>query len=115
MTDFATRAHSLVRRIESDRSDPGLAEELDALRALWRSLPVGERAQVADAARALADAQAGPAPPAAAPPPAKRLDDDDAAARRALSGLDRIDVDAPAERRYHGPRDPDALLAHFGL
>ena len=78
------------------------------LRALWRSLPSAERVEAADAARALAEAQAG-----AAPSPTLR--DDDAAAQLALSGLDRIDVDAPPERRYDGPRDPDALLTHFGL
>ena len=38
------------------------------------------------------------------------LIDDDTAAQRALRGLDRLDVDAPPERRYDGPRDPDALL-----
>ncbi len=108
MHDFSARARSLAHRIEFDRSDPGLAEELDALRALWRSLPGAERAEAAVAARALAEAQAGTAPPAT-------LLDDDAAAQLALSGLDRIDVDAPPERRYDGPRDPDALLAHFGL
>jgi ATP-dependent DNA helicase RecQ len=97
-----------VRRIESDRSDPRLAEELDALRALWRSLPRAERVDAADAARALAEAQGGAAP-------SPTLLDDDAAAQLALSGLDRIVVDAPPERRYDGPRDPDALLTHFGL
>ena len=81
-----------------------MAEELDSLRALWRSLPGAERAEALDAARALAEAQAG----------AARLRDD-AAAQLALSGLDRIDVEAPPERCYDGPPDPDALLAHFGL
>jgi ATP-dependent DNA helicase RecQ len=85
-----------------------VAEELDTLRALWRSLPREERVRAAGAARALADAQAVPAPQA-------KLFDDDAAARLALSGLDRIDLAAASERRYEGPRDPDALLAHFGL
>jgi ATP-dependent DNA helicase RecQ len=108
VNDFSTRARSLVRRIESDRSDPWVAEELDRLRALWRSLPRAERDQAADAARALAEAQASAAPRA-------ELLDDDGDARRALTGLDRIDVDAPSERRYAGPRDPDALLGHFGL
>jgi len=47
------------------------------------------------------------------PPPSPS---DQAEAQLALSGLDRIDLDArPPERRYEGPRDPDALLAHFGL
>jgi superfamily II DNA helicase RecQ len=107
MSDFCARAGSLVHRIESNRSDPGLAQELDALRALWQSLSHAERVEAADAARALAGAQAGVARQAA-------LLDDDAVARLALSGLDRVDVDAPPARRYDGPRDPDALLAHFG-
>jgi ATP-dependent DNA helicase RecQ len=35
-------------------------------------------------------------------------------AQLALKGLDRIEVDAPATAAYAGPRDPDALLEHFG-
>jgi ATP-dependent DNA helicase RecQ len=108
MNDFSPRAFSLVRRLKSNGSDPRLAEELDALRALWRSLPRAERVEAADAARALAEVQGGAAL-------SRTLLDDDAAAQLALSGLDRIDVEAPPERRYDGPRDPDALLAHFGL
>jgi RecQ family ATP-dependent DNA helicase len=108
MNDFSTRARTLARRIESKRWDPGLAEELDTLRTVWRSLPPVERVEAAGAARALAEAQAGVAR-------APTLVDEDAAAQLALSGLDRIDVDAPPERRYDGPRDPDALLGHFGL
>ncbi len=108
MQDFTARAGSVVQRLESEGSDPRLAEELDALRDLWRSLSRAERAEAADAARALADAQLGA-------PSTATLVDDDAAAQLALHGLDRIDVDAPAERRYDGAGDPDALLAHFGL
>jgi ATP-dependent DNA helicase RecQ len=108
MTDFCARAMSLVDRIESDPEDPSVAEELEALRELWRSLPPTERADAADAARALAQAKADAASRAAPI-------DDDAAAQRAIRGLDRIDLDAPPERRYDGARDPDALLAHFGL
>ena len=108
MTDFTTRALSLVERFEANPSAVGLEEELDALRALWRAMQDSERAKAAAAVRALAEAQAGASPP----PP--RVDDQ-AEAQLALSGLDRIDVDAPLERRYDGPRDPDALLAHFGL
>ena len=108
MSDFSARARMLVDRIELDRSDPRVSEELDALRGLWRSLSPGERAAAADAARALAQAQTGPVRQ-------MTLIDDDTAAQRALRGLDRLDVDAPPERRYDGPRDPDALLAHFGL
>ncbi len=107
MSDFCTRARSLVEQIESNPSDPGLEEELDALRALWRSLPDGERSEAAGAARAVASARAALAPRASV--------SDDSAAQLALQGLDRIDVDAPPERRYEGPRDPDALLAWFGL
>ena len=62
MNDFSARPMSLVDRIESDRSDPRLAGELEALRAAWRSLSPDERAAAADAARALAEAQAGAAP-----------------------------------------------------
>jgi ATP-dependent DNA helicase RecQ len=107
MNDFSARAMSLVDRIESDRSGPGLAGELEALRVAWRSLSRDERAAAADAARALAEVQTRAQKPAPG--------NDDAAAQLALKGLDRIDVDAPAERRYDGPADPDALLAHFGL
>src|SRR5437588_11593564 len=105
VADFSNRARSLAQRIESNRSDPSLWEELDDLRTLWRSLPPADRAEAAGAARALAQAQT------AVRPPVPFLDDD-AAAQLALSGLDRIDIDAPSERRYDGPRDPDALLAH---
>jgi ATP-dependent DNA helicase RecQ len=108
MNDFSVRARSLVHRIDSNRSATGVAEELETLRALWRSLSRVERAEAAVAARELAEAQVRVAPP----PPSL---DDDIAAQLALSGLDRINVGAPPERRYDGPRDPDALLAHFGL
>ncbi|MGH2860275.1 MAG: RecQ family ATP-dependent DNA helicase, partial [Solirubrobacteraceae bacterium] len=40
-------------------------------------------------------------------------DEDDA--RRALSGLDRIDVAGAADRVYEGPLHPDLLLSYFGL
>ncbi len=116
MSDFSTRARSLVEHIELNPSDPGLEEELDALRALWRALPEAERVEAAGPARALAAARAGAAQPARArsvtPPPGAS---EEAEAQLALQGLDRIDVDAPPERRYAGPRDPDALLAWFGL
>jgi ATP-dependent DNA helicase RecQ len=104
MSDFSARARSLAGRIESGRSESGVAEELDRLRALWRSLPDAERDRAIDAARGLAEAQAG----------AARLRDE-AAAQLAISGLDRIDVEAPPKRCYDGPPDPDGLLAHFGL
>ncbi|MGZ4341248.1 MAG: RecQ family ATP-dependent DNA helicase [Solirubrobacteraceae bacterium] len=108
MNDFCARAMSLVDRIESNRSDPRLAAELEALRVSWRSLSRDERAAAADAARALAEVQAR-----AMSKPAPL--DDAAAAQLALRGLDRIELDAPPERRYRGPADPDALLTHFGL
>jgi ATP-dependent DNA helicase RecQ len=107
MADFITRARSLAQLIEVNPTDSWV-EELEELRVVWRSLPDRERDQAVEAARALAAAQATVAPPA-------RSVDDQAAAQLALSGLDRIDVDAPPERRYAGPRDPYALLAHFGL
>src|SRR5919204_6299553 len=46
---------------------------------------------------------------------AARLIDEDREAQLALHGLDRIEAVAPPpEVAYEGPRDPDALLAHFG-
>src|ERR671922_3055649 len=46
---------------------------------------------------------------------ALRLTDDDREAQLALHGLDRIEnIDASRGATYEGPRDPDALLAHFG-
>ncbi len=133
MPDFSARARALASRAEasfgeSGVPDPALAAELDALRTLWRSLPAEQRAEAAGAARTLARAltqsQADPgevgegeaeaeAGPHAAPAP--RYRDDDADAQLAIRGLDRIDVVAAPQRRYLGPRDPDALLAHFGL
>jgi RecQ family ATP-dependent DNA helicase len=79
------------------------------LRGVWRALTDAERSEARTAASALAAAQAPP-------PPQPSLFDDDAEARRALAGLDRIqDVDEVFEHHYDGPRDPDALLEHFGL
>src|SRR5919109_2360123 len=43
-----------------------------------------------------------------------RVTDDQREAQLALKGLDRIDIEAPREAAYSGPRDADALLAHFG-
>jgi ATP-dependent DNA helicase RecQ len=115
MADFITRARLLAHRIETDPTDPQVGMELEELRSLWRSLPGLERDEAADAARALATAQASDARPIPRTPRPAAPVDDQAAAQLALSGLDRIDVDAPPERRYEGPPDPDALLAHFGL
>ena len=108
MGDFTSRAMALLPQIQADRSDRLVLVELQALRELWRSLSDAERVEAASIASALAAAQAPP-------PPQPSLLDDDAAARRALVGLDRIDVEAAFECRYVGARDPDALLAHFGL
>ncbi len=108
MGTFATRATKLLPRLHAEPVDPEVISELQALRGLWRSLSDDERRQGANLAEALAAAQAPP-------PPQVALFDDDVAARRAITGLDRIEVDTAFECRYHGPRDPDALLSHFGL
>ncbi len=108
MSEFTIRALSLLPRIAADRSDPAVTRELGLLRSLWRTLSEAQRTEAHDAASALAAAQAAAVAQTA-------LLDDDAAARRALTGLDRIEVDGVPERRYDGARDPDALLAHFGL
>src|ERR1700733_10454245 len=109
MNDFTTRATALLPQIHADRSDPQVLAELQTLRDLWRALSDAGRAESAWMASALASAQAPP------PAQASLLDGDSAEARRALAGLDRIDVEAAFECRYSGPRDPDSLLAHFGL
>jgi ATP-dependent DNA helicase RecQ len=101
--DFRARALALAERIESDRDRPADAE-LEELRALWRSLDGGARADATPAARMLADAQARRASAA-----------DERDAQLALKGLDRIAVEAPPRRVYDGPREPDALLRHFGI
>src|SRR5688500_15350543 len=103
VNDFRARALALAERIESDRDGPADAE-LEELRALWRSLDGAARAGADAAARTLADAQARRASAA-----------DDRDAQLALKGLDRIAVEAPPHRTYGGPRDPAALLAHFGF
>jgi ATP-dependent DNA helicase RecQ len=108
VTTFTARATELLPRLRSDRPDPETGAELQALRELWRSLPDAERREAAPLVEALAAAQAPR-------PPQESLFEDDIAARRAITGLDRIEVDTAFECRYHGPRDPDALLSHFGL
>jgi RecQ family ATP-dependent DNA helicase len=83
--------------------------ELSELRSLWRTLSAEERDQAVPLASALAAAQSSE-------PRQISMIEEDAAARRALAGLDRIDeLGDTIGRRYHGPREPDALLAHFGL
>ncbi len=104
MDDFSARATALIPRLTADRSDPEVVTELERLRSLWRSMSAAERAAAAASARALAVAQR----PVSA-------SDDEEDARRALRGLDRIDVAGVAQRVYDGPRDADALLSFFGL
>jgi ATP-dependent DNA helicase RecQ len=95
VNDFRSRAMDLAARIEADHT-AAAETELEELRELWRALDEPARAEAAEAAAALADARAG------------------RDAQLALKGLDRLDVDAPPVRAYEGPRDPDALLEHFG-
>ncbi len=100
---------ALVPRIAADRSDPEVLEELARLRSVWRSMSEAERAAGAASARALAAAQTAP------PHLRARTVTDEDEARRALSGLDRIEVTGATDRVYNGPPDPDELLAYFGL
>ncbi len=95
VNDFRGRALRLAERIQSD---PTVApeSELQELRELWLDLDVRDRAQAADAAAALADAQAS------------------REAQLALKGLDRIDDEVPPVRLFRGPRDAFMLLQHFG-
>jgi len=111
MNDFSDRATALLPRIETDHTGPEVIAELEQLRSLWRSMSDAERAEGATAAQALATAQGGSRAHTAVPVRATEEEE----ARRALSGLDRIDVAGAAERAYNGPLDPDALLSYFGL
>jgi len=111
MNDFSDRATALLPRIEADHAGPDVRAELEQLRSLWRSMSAAERAESAIAARALATAQGGSRAHAASP--LRSTEEDEA--RRALSGLDRIEVAGAAERAYDGPLDPEALLSYFGL
>src|SRR2546423_15147971 len=95
MNDFRVRALQLAARIENDHG-AAADSELEELRQIWRSLDEPARAAAADAATALADAQAGHE------------------AQLALKGLDRIDVEAPPVRVYGGPPDAWTLLQYFG-
>jgi ATP-dependent DNA helicase RecQ len=126
MNDFPARATALLPRLAAAGSSPAVLAELERLRAMWRTMSEAERAQAAPSARALAAAQAGAQAPTAgqaqaqaqtqaevaSPPPAL---DEEVQARRALSGLDRLEVGDVSDRVYTGARDPDALLAYFGL
>ncbi|HTX10654.1 MAG TPA: ATP-dependent DNA helicase RecQ [Solirubrobacteraceae bacterium] len=109
MSEFTERATALLRRLEADRSERLAQSELSELRSLWRTLSADERDRAAPLASALAAAQSSE-------PRQISMVEEDTAARRALAGLDRIDeLNDAVERRYDGPRNPDALLAHFGL
>jgi ATP-dependent DNA helicase RecQ len=107
--DFDRRADSLAARIDARGLDASIVDALEELRDAWRALTPAQRAASADAARALAEAQAR----------ARRapslLQSEEVEAELALRGLDRIGHDAPPERRYRGARDPDELLSWFGL
>jgi RecQ family ATP-dependent DNA helicase len=117
MNDFSASATALLPRIAANRSDPEVVAELERLRTLWRSMSEGERADGAESARALAAAQARRPTRAAPQLKVARLPglSDEDEARRALSGLDRIEVSGVADRVYSGSPDPDELLAYFGL
>ncbi|MBV9818487.1 MAG: ATP-dependent DNA helicase RecQ [Solirubrobacterales bacterium] len=109
VSEFSVRATTLLRRLEAAGLDQPAQSELSELRSLWRTLSADERDQAATLASALAAAQSN------GPRQISLVDED--AARRALSGLDGIEAldDTVSDRLYHGPPDPDALLAHFGL
>jgi RecQ family ATP-dependent DNA helicase len=112
MNEFSASTTALLPRIAADRFDPEVVAELERLRSLWRSMSEAERADEATSARALAAAQAAPPPDGQRPLFAAS---DENEARRALSGLDRIEVAGVIDRVYTGPPNPDELLSYFGL
>ncbi|MCO5316505.1 MAG: ATP-dependent DNA helicase [Solirubrobacterales bacterium] len=132
---FGLRAEWLIERLElearSGVRDPGLDADLTELRESWRLLTEPERehsAAVVERMGALTRSRppAGSpesdsigiggtvrasGPGAAIPPPR----DEQAEATIALQGLEGLELtDAPPSRSYHGPPDPDSLLAHMG-
>jgi RecQ family ATP-dependent DNA helicase len=83
---FADRARALIARIDGGESVDALAPELGELRAAWKLFGAVEREELKVVAGELSVRTAPPGTLASVP-----------------------------SRRYDGPRDPDALLAYFGL
>ena len=106
MSEFPVRAESLVDRITSEPSDPGVEQEVQALERCGGPCRRPSAPTRPSAAQAIARARA------AAPVIASA--EDDAAAQRALKGLDRIDVEAPPQRRYAGRGTPTPCSRHSG-
>jgi len=83
---FADRARALIARIDGGEPAGTLVSELGELRAAWRLFGSVDREELKGVAGELSVRTAPPA---------------------SLTGV--------PSRRYDGPRDPDALLAYFGL
>jgi ATP-dependent DNA helicase RecQ len=98
--EFTTRATALLQTAES-LAPARVSTDLAELRASYRELDPDLRAEVADVVAALARLSGNVA--------------EEQAATRALQGLDGLPLTPVPSRFYDGPRDPDALLAWFGL
>ena len=98
--EFTSRATALLDRAES-LAPARVSTDLAELRASYRELDPDLRSEVADVVAALARLSGAAA--------------EEQEATRALQGLDGLPLVPVANRFYDGPRDPDALLAYFGL
>jgi ATP-dependent DNA helicase RecQ len=98
--EFTSRASALLEAADT-LSPARVSTDLAELRAGYRELDPGLRAEVKDVVAALA-----------------RLSGtvtEEREATRALQGLDGLPLEPVPSRFYDGPVDPDSLLAYFGL
>ncbi len=98
--EFTSRATALLDAAP-ELAPARVSTDLAELRASYRELDPELRAEVSEVVAALARLSGNVA--------------EEQAATRALQGLDGLPLEPVPSRFYDGPRDPDALLAWFGL
>jgi ATP-dependent DNA helicase RecQ len=98
--EFTTRATALLDAA-SELAPARVSTDLAELRASYRELDPDLRDEVGEVVAALARLSGTVA--------------EEQAASRALQGLDGLPLEPVPSRFYDGPREPDALLAWFGL
>jgi RecQ family ATP-dependent DNA helicase len=118
---FSARARALIARIDAGESADALTPELDELRAAWKLFGSVERGELRVVAGELSERTAPPGTLATRSSLSTGLVTRLARNTRSPATLGEKPVPTTgfsprvAPRRYDGPRDPDALLAYFGL